>query len=231
MGYFYFILGEDLMQEKNIEFQEQYKKLDKLCREIYSSNEGVSSYIKDMENTPYVERSVINDWDIVYKELKHVRWMRNQLAHDVSIESEFCKQSDIDFVESFYASIMEGKDPLACAYKAKQVALQKQKLGHKLLTENKMKKSMPENVHYKLLWNRNVLKIFKWIFGVCSAVLSVLLITYLGIKQNDWSIIDSEGRVIINKTAGVCIIVVWAIIGALFLLFDYLYRRSLKNKS
>ena len=37
------------MRELNIEFQEQCKRLNKLCREMYSSKEGVSAYIQDME--------------------------------------------------------------------------------------------------------------------------------------------------------------------------------------
>jgi len=46
--------------------------------------------------------------------------MRNQLAHDKSIDEDFCELSDIDFIVRFYARIIEGSNPLACAYKAKQ---------------------------------------------------------------------------------------------------------------
>lgn len=42
------------MRDLNIEFQEQYKRLDRLCRDMYSSSDsGVSAYIRDMENTPF----------------------------------------------------------------------------------------------------------------------------------------------------------------------------------
>ena len=93
------------MRELNIEFQEQYKRLDKLCRDMYSSSEGVSAYIQDMENTSYKERQAVDNWDAVYKKLKHARWMRNQLAHDISIDTDFCDVSDIEFIKRFYTSI------------------------------------------------------------------------------------------------------------------------------
>ncbi|MDE6441945.1 MAG: hypothetical protein K2L12_04220 [Clostridia bacterium] len=108
------------MRELNIEFQEQYKHLDKLCKEMYSSNEGVSLYLQDMERTPYSERRAVFDWDIVYKKLKHARWMRNQLAHEIDIDTSFCEQDDIDWVKAFYKKILSGTDPLACAYRARQ---------------------------------------------------------------------------------------------------------------
>lgn len=73
------------MLELNIEFQEQYKRLDKLCKDMYSSDEGVSTYIKIMDATPYSEQCTVYNWDTVFKQLKHIRWMRNQLAHEISI--------------------------------------------------------------------------------------------------------------------------------------------------
>ena len=123
------------MRELNIEFQEQYKRLDKLCKEMYSSNEGVSSYLQDMECTPYSEQYVINNWSAVCKQLKHYRWMRNQLAHDISIDSDFCEQYDIDWIKNFYESILNGTDPLTLANKAKQVTAQKRFTTPKITTE------------------------------------------------------------------------------------------------
>lgn len=107
------------MRELNIEFQEQYKRLDKLCKEIYNSGEGVSAYIQDMERTPYDKRRTVHDWDAVYKQLKHYRWMRNQLAHEIDIDTYFCERADIVQIKQFYESILKGIDPLAVAYKAR----------------------------------------------------------------------------------------------------------------
>ncbi|MDE7329169.1 MAG: DUF1648 domain-containing protein [Clostridia bacterium] len=49
--------------------------------------------------------------------------MRNQLAHDIPIDSDFCKQNDINWIQVFYNNILNCKDPLAIVYKAKKNAL------------------------------------------------------------------------------------------------------------
>ena len=74
-----------------------------------------------------------------------------------------------------------------------------------------------------------ILKVLKLIFGICSGALSILLLLYLGIKNENWEILTSDGQVIINKTTGICLTVVWAVIGAMFLLFEFLYKRSKKG--
>lgn len=76
---------------------------------------------------------------------------------------------------------------------------------------------------------RFILKVFNWIFGLCSGTLSILLLLYVGLKNEAWEILSSDGQVVVNKTMGICLIVVWAVIGALFLLFEFLYKRS-KNR-
>lgn len=75
-----------------------------------------------------------------------------------------------------------------------------------------------------------VLRLMKWIFGHISGALSILLLLYLGIKNEAWEILASDGQVVVDKTMGICLIVIWAVIGALFLLCEYLYKRSLRNR-
>lgn len=105
----------------NIAFQEEYKKLDKLCKECYSSTEGVSEYIRCMENESHCLSKYISSWEYDYKMLKHVRWIRNQLAHEVgSLQSDICKQEDLDFVMNFYKRIINGVDPLTQMRKLKE---------------------------------------------------------------------------------------------------------------
>ena len=149
------------MRELNIEFQEQYKRLDKLCREMYSRGEGVSAYIQDMENTPYSEQLAVYNWDSIYKQLKHVRWMRNQLAHDISIDSDFCEPSDIEWIREFYDSILSGNDPLTRAYKAKQASMQKRTMPN-TTSDNYSPPNVPETKQRRSLWNRIVSKIKSW---------------------------------------------------------------------
>lgn len=146
------------MRELNIEFQEQYKRLDKLCKEMYDSREGVSAYIQDMEQTSYYEQKAVYNWDVVYRQLKHMRWMRNQLAHEIDIDTYFCEQSDIDWIKQFYESIMNGTDPLTCAYKSTHQDVHYQTTPtiephNDIVVEEKQPKS---------LWSRIVSKIKSW---------------------------------------------------------------------
>lgn len=146
------------MRELNIEFQEQYKQLDKLCRDMYRSDEGVSAYIRDMESTPYNKRYAVRDWDACYKQLKHMRWMRNRLAHDISIDTDFCKRSDIEWIRHFRNSILQGNDPLAVAYRAKRRSASQ--------TPAANKKTAPDSTYqekqHKSLWQRIIAKFRSW---------------------------------------------------------------------
>ena len=104
----------------NLEFQEEYKRLDRLCRDYLSSREGVSEYIRQMESTPFCNRRYVFTWEEDYKQLKHVRWIRNQLAHEVgSLNSDICTEDDLDWVQSFYNRIFYGSDPFTIIREAK----------------------------------------------------------------------------------------------------------------
>ena len=104
----------------NLEFQEEYKRLDRLCKDYLSSAEGVSEYIRQMEATPWSNRLYVFTWEDDYKQLKHVRWVRNQLAHEVgTLNSDICTEDDLDWVQSFYNRILNGSDPFTIIREAK----------------------------------------------------------------------------------------------------------------
>lgn len=151
------------MRELNIEFQEHYKRLDKLCREMYSPDEGVTAYIQDMERTPYNEQIAVYNWENIYRSLKHYRWMRNQLAHDISIDSDFCEKSDIEWIKNFRESILSGNDPLTRAYHARRIVTQKRTVQAKTANENKIAQTeINEANPRESLWHRIVSKIKRW---------------------------------------------------------------------
>ena len=54
----------------NLEFQEEYKRLDRLCKNYLSSAEAVSEYIRQMESTPWSNRLYVFTWEDDYKQLK-----------------------------------------------------------------------------------------------------------------------------------------------------------------
>jgi hypothetical protein len=102
------------MVEQNIYFQELYKKLDNLCKDCYDSQEGVSEYIRQMDKCMFDGKRFVQDWEIEYNNLKHVRWVRNQLAHEVgTLNSNIVEEDDIFFVSNFYDKIMNSNDPLS----------------------------------------------------------------------------------------------------------------------
>lgn len=69
-----------------------------------------------MENRRYVYV-----WEEDYKQLKHVRWVRNQLAHEVgTLDSGVCTEGDLALVKSFYNRIINGRNPFTVIRKAKE---------------------------------------------------------------------------------------------------------------
>lgn len=98
----------------NVRFQEEYKRLDKLCKDCFSGVDGVSEYIRQTEKERYNLQRFVVSWEYDYKMLKRIRWIRNQLSHEVgTLQSDICTQEDLAFVTTFYSKIMTCKDPLA----------------------------------------------------------------------------------------------------------------------
>mgnify|MGYP004595358123 CR=1 FL=1 len=99
------------MQAIDNEFFEAYKRLDRLCSDIYGCRNGVSQYIEDMERQSSRGVCAVPDWDRNYKMLKHLRWVRNQIAHDSGLLT-FSTAQDIQDVHAFHSAILAGQDPL-----------------------------------------------------------------------------------------------------------------------
>lgn len=59
-----------------------------------------------------------------------MRWIRNQLAHEVdTLYLEMCGQDDIDWIINFYNSILKVSDPLALAYRTNESEDKQQKIN------------------------------------------------------------------------------------------------------
>ena len=109
------------MIEENMRFQELYIRLDSLCKDCFNSKEGVSEYIKQMEKDMFEGERIVLDWENIYKKLKHIRWIRNQLAHEVgALNSNMVEEDDLLFVSNFYDKIINTNDPLAKLRKNRQ---------------------------------------------------------------------------------------------------------------
>lgn len=116
------------MKELNIEFLEKYKKLDVLCKDMFRVNEGITAYIMEMEKNFSPLRYKVVDWDIVYRQLKYLRRIRNQLSHDVgSLDSDVCSYKDVKWIETFYETLLNRTDPLAELAKIECIKREKQR--------------------------------------------------------------------------------------------------------
>ena len=62
-------------------FIDSFKRLEKLCNEIYGDIHGVKKYIEEMSSIPMGARYV-QGWDEYLKKLKHYNWVRNQISHE-----------------------------------------------------------------------------------------------------------------------------------------------------
>lgn len=100
------------MTNDDVKFLDEYKRLDAICSDMFSCRNGVSQYIKEMENQSCRGKYEILSWDDDYKLLKHLRFVRNKIVHE-SFDYKVCESSDIDAVVNFYERIISESDPLS----------------------------------------------------------------------------------------------------------------------
>lgn len=99
-------------------FLQSYKRLDNLCKDVCRSDRGVSSYIEAMERIPSGAVRVPG-WKDDYYKLKHYRYIRNKIVHDVGAEEAvLCSAADIVWIDRFYNRILNRQDPLSVYRKA-----------------------------------------------------------------------------------------------------------------
>ena len=107
------------MQVLDNEFFEAYKRLDRLCSDMYGCQNGVSQYIQFMKEQTYWGQLMVPSWELSYKTMKHLREVRNRIAHDPG-QFQICAERDISDVNRFYADIMSGQDPLTRLRKCRE---------------------------------------------------------------------------------------------------------------
>ena len=113
------------MDAIQIELLEEYKYVDAICRDMFGAEKGVSAYIEQLDETPMTVRYWITEWNDEYRQLKHIRWLRNQIAH--STGSVECTQSDLDWLKGFHNRLLTQQDLLAKAHRViKESQIQRQ---------------------------------------------------------------------------------------------------------
>lgn len=127
------------MRDLNIDFLEEYKSVDNICKDIFGTRDGITEYIRIMEITPWQDSKCISTWKFDYSELKHVRWIRNQITHkNGTMDSDICSQSDFSWIKDFRRRILNSEDPLALMRIAKEENAKKQMISQQ---ESKTKQS------------------------------------------------------------------------------------------
>ena len=106
------------MANYNSEFFDEFKRLDKLCTEIYGRSAenklGVTLYLEDMASKAQKGRAIVPDWASDYNRLRRLRGIRNELAHSPdTFSKEMCSYADVEFIRSFYSRIIKRTDPLS----------------------------------------------------------------------------------------------------------------------
>lgn len=125
------------MTNINNHFLEEFKRLDKLCRDIYQDTIGVTHYINDMQNTAPSKSRYIADWDIDLKTLKRLRHIRNQLSHEIgTFNIAMCTLNDIRWLQNFHMRIMNCTDPISLSKKLDKPARTKIKNSPKRKKRN-----------------------------------------------------------------------------------------------
>ena len=113
------------MDAIQIELLEEYKYVDAICRDMLGAEKGVSAYIEQLDETPVTVRYWITEWNDEYRQLKHIRWLRNQIAHSTGYVE--CTQSDLDWLKGFHNRLLTQQDLLAKARRVIQESqIQKQ---------------------------------------------------------------------------------------------------------
>lgn len=121
------------MDAIQIELLEEYKYVDAICRDMLGAEKGVTAYIEQLDETPVTVRYWITEWNNEYRQLKHIRWLRNQIAHSTGYVD--CTQSDLDWLKDFHNRLLTQQDLLAKAHRGiKESQIQRQQQLAKTVT-------------------------------------------------------------------------------------------------
>lgn len=155
-------------------FIESYKHLDKICGEMFETQYGVSAYIEEMLNNPHGS-FLVRGWENDLKQLKHYRWIRNQIVHEPDCyEETMCEAGDDEWLDDFYGRIINQTDPLAMCRKAtRPQPVAKSAQNHELAQLQYTYSEQPNRSKHKSK------KVVRWI--VFSIIVAIVLL-YLVLK-------------------------------------------------
>lgn len=108
------------MQRFERELFDEFKRVDGICRDMFSSQRGVSEYIEQMERDFSHGQQRVPYWERDYRSLKRVRWLRNQIAHETTATD--CSADDVAYLQDFHDRLLRQQDPLAALRRTRRAA-------------------------------------------------------------------------------------------------------------
>lgn len=161
------------MDNIEILFFEEYKKLDNLCKDLFKSDRGVSQYIEEMECTPFTKSRLVESWQDDYKMLKHVRWIRNNIAHNNDYSG--CNKSDVKSIKDFYKKIINQKDPFSVIVQNSRELQRRNNKNYNTKRNDETAVYRENNSNADNELKSIIIKIFAIIWVICVLILFILL--------------------------------------------------------
>ncbi len=159
-------------------FIDEYKRVDNFLKDQLSSDTGVSTYIEEMKKIlerRYNNTSFLSD----YKSLKHYRYIRNKIVHEVGCsESNMCDEEDILWVKTFYLRLMNGEDPLSLHHKEKMTYKKNIKAVNK---ENKTKDDLRHSKESYKSYKKKKAKRQKILLTIFVSLIALITLFFLSI--------------------------------------------------
>ena len=116
-----------VLDSLDYEFFEEYKRLDRLCADMYNSRQGISTYIEKMEENFAQGEQQIDSWRQDYNLLKHLRWIRNKIAHEYDCAG-YAGENDLEDIAELYHRFLNMQDPLTLLRRTSQRKIKQEKI-------------------------------------------------------------------------------------------------------
>ncbi|MBQ6262763.1 MAG: hypothetical protein IJK58_04535 [Clostridia bacterium] len=169
------------MNSIEIKYIDLYKSVDSICKDIFRNERhfndrgeevfGVSAYVETMESERYSAAPRPQDWDVWYKKLKRLRWLRNTIVHD-SGTSE-CDEEDYDDLERFYNELINGNDILARARRLRAATSARKRASAVIAQRPAQSRTASPRKKSYVGWA---------VFGIVAAVAALAFIVYYFLK-------------------------------------------------
>ncbi len=105
------------MEQVEADFLHTYKLLDAVLRDAYQTDNGVGTYLAEMEEADAEGRRRVADWSEDYRMIKRLRRVRNSVSHDTD-SGLVCGEEELEELEDFYRRVLHTEDPLALLHKS-----------------------------------------------------------------------------------------------------------------